>query len=600
MRFFLKYVRIILPYLFGALVCMCVEAGVELIQPTLLSQILDIGVANGDLPYVLRTSGIMLAAVGFYACCAFGRNFFSTSGSQWAAFHMRADVYAKIQSLTPDELNRFGAGTLMTRVTNDITQLQNMTMSLMRVCIKAPILCIGSIYAIWRLNARLAVIPIVSTFIVFGLIALNMRYGFPLFGKVQAALDRVNTVIREYLSGVRVVKAFNRFRFETHRFEGPNEELRRTSTFASRVMAIFNPAVTLIIYAGIVWIYWDGGVQVEAGTMHTGQIIAFVSYMTQILHSLNMFSNIIQRIARSSASAKRLTEIMAAESLKKPENPPEPDESSGIAFEDVSFSYKNATGRPALSHVSFSCGVGERVGVIGATGSGKTTLIALILQFYAPTSGHVRLFGIDASRADPQAVRSRLAVVPQRVMLFTGTVGENIRWGREDATNEEVEAAARLAHADRFIDRLPDGYDTMLGHGGVNLSGGQRQRVAIARALIRKPRILILDDCLSAVDALTEASIRSSLREVQKTCGCILVSQKIGSLMDCDRILVLDDGEGVGFGTHAELLRTCAVYRDIYLSQYGAEALQNIGPGPDGPGPEGPGSVGNGRREVTA
>ncbi len=577
MRFFLKYVRIILPYLFGALVCMCVEAGVELIQPTLLSQILDIGVANGDLPYVLRTSGIMLAAVGFYACCAFGRNFFSTSGAQWAAFRMRGDVYGKIQSLTPDELNRFGAGTLMTRVTNDITQLQNMIMSLMRICIKAPILCIGGIIMAWRLNARLAVIPIVSTGIVFVLIALNMRYGFPLFGKVQAALDRVNTVIREYLSGVRVVKAFNRFSFETKRFEGPNEELRHTSTFASRVMAIFNPAVTLIIYIGIVWIYWDGGLQVDRGTMQTGQIIAFVSYMTQILHSLNMFSNIFQRIARSSASAKRLTEIMDAESLKKPENPPKLDAACGIEFEDVSFSYKNATGRPALSHVSFSCGVGERVGVIGATGSGKTTLIALILQFYAPTSGCIRLFGQDAAAADPHAVRDELAVVPQRVMLFTGTIGENIRWGRENASDEEDRESARLAHADGFIEGFPEGYDTMLGHSGVNLSGGQRQRIAIARALIKKPRILILDDCLSAVDALTEASIRGALREVQKTCGCILVSQKIGSLMDCDRILVLDDGEGVGIGTHAELLENCAVYRDIYLSQYGAEALQNAG-----------------------
>ena len=579
MRFLWKYIKRILPYLIGAVLCMCVESGVELIQPTLLSRILDVGVANGDLPYVLSTSGVMLAAVGFYACCAFGRNFFSASGSQWAAFYMRGDVYNKIQSLTPDELNRFGAGTLMTRVTNDITQLQNMTMSMMRICIKAPILCLGGILMAWRLNARLAVIPIGATLVVFVLIALNMRFGFPLFDRVQSALDRVNTVIREYLSGVRVVKAFNRFRFEVDRFDGPNGDLRRTSTFASRVMAIFNPAVTLIIYIGIVYIYWNGGRQVQAGTMHAGEIIAFVSYMTQILHSLNMFSNIFQRIVRSRASAARLTEIMEAESLHTPENPPKPDENQGIRFEHVTFSYKNATGRPALSDVSFSCGVGERVGVIGATGSGKTTLIALLLQFYAPTKGRVTLFGQDATASDPTEIRKWLAVVPQRVMLFTGTVAENLRWGREDASDEEIREAARLAHADEFIEKLPEGYDTLLGHNGVNLSGGQRQRIAIARALIKKPRILILDDCLSAVDALTEASIRGALRDVQKTCGCVLVSQKISSLADCDRILVLDDGQGVGLGTHRELLQTCPVYRDIYLSQYGAEALQNAGEG---------------------
>ncbi|MEA4824675.1 MAG: ABC transporter ATP-binding protein [Clostridiaceae bacterium] len=577
MRFYWKYVRIILPFFIFSVLCMCVESGVELIQPTLLSNILDVGVANGDFSYVVRTSGIMLLAVLFYAAAAFARNLLSTKGSQWFAFHMRADVYKKIQSLTPDELNRFGAGTLMTRVTNDITQLQNMTMGLMRVCIKAPILCVGGILMAWRLNARLALIPIISTIVIFCLIAINIRYGFPLFSKVQAALDRVNTVIREYLSGVRVVKAFNRFSFELNRFDTPNEELRRTSTFASRIMAIFNPTVTIIIYAGIVFIYWNGGMQVDAGTMHTGQIIAFVSYMTQILQSLNMFSNIFQRIVRSKASAQRLTEIMDAESLKIPSVPLKLDEMCGIEFENVTFSYKNATGRPALHNVTFSCGVGERVGVIGATGSGKTTLISLILQFYEPTAGQIRIFGADSMQSDPKEVRQLLSVVPQRVMLFTGTIGENIRWGREDATDDDIRAAARTAHADDFISNFHDGYDTLLGHSGVNLSGGQRQRVAIARALIKRPRILILDDCLSAVDALTEASIRDALREVQKTCGCLLVSQKISSIADCDKILVLDDGEGVGFGTHDELLESCSVYRDIYLSQYGADALQNAG-----------------------
>jgi len=579
LRLYLKYIRMILPYFIFSVMCMCVESGVELIQPTLMAEILDVGVANGDMIYVLRTSAVMLLAVLFYAGAAFGRNVLSTRGSQWFAYYMRADLYKKIQSLTPDELNRFGAGTLMTRVTNDITQLQNMTMGLMRVCIKAPILCIGGIIMAWRLNATLALIPIIATAVIFVMIAVNIKYGFPLFSRVQSALDSVNTVIREYLSGIRVVKAFNRFGFEVNRFNVPNEDLKRKSVFASRVMAIFNPAVTFVIYVGIVILYWEGGIYVNEGIMYTGQIIAFVSYMTQILHALNMVSSIFQRIVRSKASAQRLTEIVNAESLRVPVNAPKLDETQGIVFENVGFSYKNATGRPALRNVSFTCGVGERVGVIGATGAGKTTLISLVLQFYEPTEGTVRIFGADVTQSDPKEVRRHLAVVPQRVMLFTGTIRENLRWGREDATDAELEEAARVACADTFIRSFKEGYDTMLGHSGVNLSGGQRQRVAIARALIKNPRILILDDCLSAVDALTEASIRDHLRDVSENCGCLIVSQKISSIRDCDKILVLDDGEGVGFGTHAELLKTCAVYRDIYLSQYGRDALQNAAGG---------------------
>ena len=542
----------ILPYFLLSVVCMIFEGGIELLQPTLMADIVDVGVASGDLGYVLRTSGVMLAAVAVYAFMAFVRNIFSIRGSQMFSARLRSDAFAKIQSLTPDELDRFGAGTLMTRVTNDISQLQTMTMTLMRIAIRAPILCVGSIIMAMRLNRELALIPVGATVVIFGLIALNMKFGFPLFAKVQRALDRANTVIREYLSGIRVVKAFNRFDFEVERFGVPNGELRRTSTFASRVMAIFNPAVTLTVYAGIVLLLWLGGGKVNEGTMQAGQIIAFVTYMTQILQSMNMLSNIFQRFVRANASAKRLLEVFDAESL------PTLD--------------KTAV-RPALTDVSFSCGVGERVGVIGATGSGKTTLINLVLQFYQPTSGSVRIFGLDATEVDPAIIRQHLAVVPQRVVLFTGTILENIRWGNESASMEEVVAAAKAAHAHDFIMSFPEGYDTRIGHSGVNLSGGQRQRVAIARALIKKPRILILDDCRSALDALTEAGIRAELS--RSSCGALIVSQKISSLLDCDRIVVLDDGQCVGVGSHAQLMDSCPVYRDIYLSQYGADALQN-------------------------
>ena len=548
------------------------ESFADLMQPTLLANIVDIGVENNDLPYIIRTSALMLGIVLVTAFAAAGRNIFSSKGSERAGYLIRHDMYRKIQELSPDELDRFGPGTLMTRMTNDITQLQNLSHGMMRVFIKAPILCVGGIIMSFRLNPQLGMIPLILVPVIFGVIIINLKVGFPLYARVQNALDRVNTVMREYLSGVRVVKTFNRFRYEVSRFSGPNEDLKRTSITAARVMAIFNPTITLIIYFGIVMLFWRGGIKVNNGVMQAGQIIAFFDYMTQILRSLNMFSAIFNRIVRAKASCARISEVLDSNELQfVPEEPEQPDYGKGIRFENVTFSYRGK--KPALTNISFSCDVGEKVGIIGSTGSGKTTLISLILQFYQPTEGKVEVFGVDTAKSDPHVIRNSLAVVPQRVMLFTGTILENLMWGKEDATREEVEAAAKAACAHEFIRGFVEGYDTLIGHSGVNLSGGQRQRIAIARALIKKPRILILDDCLSAVDALTEASIRNSLAAESKERGLLIVSQKISSIIDCDRIVVLDDGRAAGVGTHQELLASCQVYRDIYQSQYGREAL---------------------------
>ena len=572
MKVFWKYLKQVWPLLFLSVTCIAIESLADLLQPSLLADIVDVGVKNNDLAYILKTAALMLGIVAITAFAAAGRNIFSSKGSERAGFLMRRDLYRKIQELSPDELDRFGPGTLMTRMTNDITQLQNLSHGMMRVFIKAPILCIGGIIMSFRLNPSLGFIPLVLVPIIFGVIFLNLKIGFPLYAKVQNALDRVNTVMREYLSGVRVVKAFNRFRYEVHRFSGPNEDLKRTSITASRVMSIFNPTVTLIIYFGIVMIFWRGGIKVNDGVMQAGEIIAFYTYMTQILQSLNMFSMIFNRIVRAKASCARISEVLDSDDLQHiPENPEKLDYTQGIRFDHVTFSYRGK--KPALRDISFSCNVGEKVGIIGSTGSGKTTLISLILQFYQPTEGKIEIFGVDATKSDPHEVRNSLAVVPQRVMLFTGTILENLLWGKEDATREEVEAAARAACAHDFIEGFVEGYDTLIGHSGVNLSGGQRQRIAIARALIKKPRILILDDCLSAVDALTEASIRQSLAEEAHERGLLIVSQKISSIIDCDRIVVLDDGCAAGVGTHQELLASCQVYRDIYQSQYGKEAL---------------------------
>lgn len=572
MKLLLTYLKKVWPVYLLSVLCVVAETVADLLQPSLLSDIVDIGIANQDMSYVLRTAAVMIAIVAVTGFAAVGRSVFSSMGSERVGYLLRSDLYRKIQTLAPDELDRFGTSTLMTRMTNDVTQIQNLSLSMMRAFIRAPILCIGSVIMAFRINARLAIIPMCLIPVIFFVIYLNLRIGFPLYAKVQAALDRVNTVMREYLSGVRVVKAFNRFKYEVSRFAVPNEELRRTSVHAARVISVFNPTVTLIIYFGIVMIFTRGGALVNEGDMQNGEIIAFYSYMTQILMSLNMISNIFNRVVRVKASVARIDEVLHSDRLQlNPADPEALDLNEGIRFENVSFSYRGK--KPALKNLSFSCGVGEKVGVIGSTGSGKTTLISLILQFYQPSEGRVSIFGADATRCSPAEVRDHLAVVTQRITLFTGSILENIRWGNGDADMDEVRAAAQAAQADGFIQGFQEGYDTQLGHSGVNLSGGQRQRIAIARALIKKPKILILDDCLSAVDALTEASIREALAEEAHQRGLLIISQKISSILDCDRIVVLDDGVCDGVGTHEQLLESSQVYRDIFASQYGREAL---------------------------
>ncbi|NLD87599.1 MAG: ABC transporter ATP-binding protein, partial [Clostridiales bacterium] len=423
MKLFFCYAGKIWPYFVCAVICLIIESYVELVQPAMLSDIVDVGVANGDMGYVLRTAGVMLSFVILSAFGAAGRNNFASYGSQLFGKNVRSDLYRKISNLSPEALDYFGAGTLMTRMTNDVSQMQMTMQGLMRIFVRAPILCVGSIIMAYTINPSLAMMPICIVPIIFVLIIVNIKIGFPLYDKVQKALDDVNSMIREYLSGVRVVKAFNRFKYETDRFNVPNDRLKKTSTQAMRVMAFFNPTVTFIIYMGITFILWIGGNRVNAGTMKAGQIIAFVSYMTQLLHSLNMISNIFQNLVRCKASSERVSEIMYCEDVEfVSEKPEKLDLTKGIEFRNVDFSYRNSTGRAALSDVSFKCGIGERVGIIGATGSGKTTILSLILQFYKPTSGSISIFGVDSLKSDPAEVRKNLAVVSQRVMLFTGTI----------------------------------------------------------------------------------------------------------------------------------------------------------------------------------
>ncbi|HBE77454.1 MAG TPA: ABC transporter [Firmicutes bacterium] len=555
------------------------EAFCDLLQPTIMARIVDIGVAHRNLHYVLTMGVVMLGVTGLGALAAVSRNIISNNVSQRFGAELRFDLFTKIQTFSFDNLDKFETGSLVTRLTNDVTQVQNFVNGLMRIFVKAPLVCIGSIIMATMLDPQLAVILIVVVPVIATLMFISVRIGYPFFRKVQRKLDGLNTVMREYLNGVRVVKAFNRFDYEKERFGRVNQELASVSTTAMRVMAIFTPTITLTVNIGIVGVLWLGGIRVNNGRMHVGQVIAFVNYMTQILASLMTISFVFNMFVRARASTERIAEVMNQENSMAgmsvgTAGPGKFKDADGrIEFRDVVFSY---TGRPdeaVLKGITFSCEHGETIAIIGSTGSGKSTLVSMIPRFYDAISGVVKVDSVDVKDVDPLELRKKIAMVPQKTVLFSGTIMDNIRWGKADGTIDEVEQAARVAQAHGFISTFPEQYGTYLGQGGVNLSGGQKQRISIARALIKKPEILILDDSTSAVDMATEADIRKGMREYAKGMTCIIITQRIVSAMGAVRIIVLDNGEIVGMGTHQQLMQSSLVYQDIYHSQIGKEVI---------------------------
>jgi ATP-binding cassette subfamily B protein len=575
MAFLKKYVKKYWQLFCLGVVCLTLEALCDLMQPTIMAKIVDIGVVGRKMDYVLTMGAIMLMITALGAAAAVSRNIISNNVSQRFGAGLRSDLFKKIQTFSFDNINQFETASLVTRLTNDVTQVQTFVNGMMRVFIKAPLLCIGSIVMATLLNPRLAVILIVVVPIIGILMFSSARIGYPFFRKVQKMLDGINTVMREYLSGVRVVKAFNRFGYETERFAKANQELAAVSTTAMRVMAIFTPIITLTVNIGIIAVLWLGGLQVNNGHMHVGQVIAFVNYMTQILFSLMMISFIFTMYVRAKASAERIGEVMLQQNnMPVMENAVQLTTNMGsVDFEHVYFSYNGAAGDPVLKDITFTCIPGETIGIIGSTGSGKSSLVSLIPRFYDVISGAVSVDGINVKAMNPQKLRDKIAVVPQKTLLFTGTIMENIRWGKADADIQEVERVAMIAQAHEFIGAFPEGYNTQLGQGGVNLSGGQKQRIAIARALVRKPAIIILDDSTSAVDMTTEVKIRAAMKQYARDMTCFIITQRIMSAMGTDRIMVMDNGEITGIGTHEELMHSCNVYRDIYRSQIGKEGM---------------------------
>lgn len=569
MTHYVHYFKRYMPLALTALVCVFCEAVCDLLQPTMMSKIIDDGVRSGDVQLVLYYGGTMLIISLAGMCFAITRNVLASRVSQSFGADLRFDAFEKVLRLSQKSTDKLGAGSLLTRLTNDTSQVTQFAHGMMRIFFKAPLTCFGAIVLAVMLSPRLSLVLFVMIAIVGAMIGISMKLSYRRFRKVQGAIDRMNTVVGEYLSGVRLVKTFGKFDEEEAQFEKVSSDLSEKTVKSQLVIAIFSPLMTLTVNLSILIIFAFGSVLFVHGEIEVGKIAAFISYMTQILGSLIMITNIFNVFVRTKASASRIAEIMdcdeeAWDMENTPENTPEP---AAIRFEEVTFSYPDGSGLPAIKNLSFAIEENKTLAIIGATGSGKSTIAWLLLRFYPLNAGKILVGTQEITTLPIGAYRNLIAIAPQKSMLFSGTVRDNLLWGNSTATPQELVHAAKIACADDFIKTMEEGYDSLLGQGGVNLSGGQKQRISIARALLKSAPILILDDCMSALDAVTEASVRKGLREQPST--KLIITQKITTAMSADKILVLEHGERVGFGTHETLLKTCEIYQGIYESQIG-------------------------------
>ncbi len=568
MKLILKYLKNHLGIFFLSTAFLVLEAVADLMQPTFMSHIVDDGVKSADIKRILIYGGIMLGIAAAGAFSAVMRNRFASRTSQQIGREMRHDMYENVQRLSLENIDRLQPASIITRITNDVSQIQDFINGLMRMMIKAPITCIGAVVLIIVKTPGQAPIMILILVITSILIFCNIKLGYPRFGIVQKRLDRLNGVTREFLSSVRVVKAFRAEDEETAKFEASSGELALANTAAMRVMAVFSPLINLTVNFGIVILLW---ISKDQDSAHIGRLMASVNYMTQVLFAVVMISNVINNAVRAMASSERIREVLEEKSSQlKPENPLMPEIKGDIVLDKVSFSYAGA-GNASLKNINVHIPAGKTVGIIGPTGSGKTTFINLIPRFYDATEGKILIDGCDVTQIDENLLRNAIAVVPQKALLFTGTVMDNLRWGKRTATENEIIMAAKTACADEFINNTEKGYETMLGQGGVNLSGGQKQRLSLARALVRKPRILILDDCTSALDAQTEYAVLNGLKSLDGDMTVLLISQRISTVRRADFIICLNEGEIQGCGTHEELMKNCRVYGEIYHSQIGQQ-----------------------------
>lgn len=555
------------------------EACFELIVPLIMANIIDVGIKNRDFPYILQMGSILVAFGVLGLACSLTAQYFAAKAAVGFGTELRHDLFQHIGTLSYAEIDKAGASTLVTRMTSDINQAQSGVNLVLRLFLRSPFIVVGALAMAFTISVKVSMIFVIAVPLLAIVIYGIMMITIPLYRKVQKGLDRVLLTTRENLSGIRVVRAFCTQEREQKEFAEESDALMKIQLLVGKVLALLNPVTYVIVNVAIIFIVWFGGKEVDAGALSQGEVIALINYMSQILLALVALSNLIITFTKALASAGRINEVFAL----KPSVETKEDgirtgkEESGttpkIAFRHVDFMYQGDKS-PVLSDLNFEIHGGETIGIIGGTGSGKSTLVNLIPRFYDVTEGQILVDGVDVRDYDMESLRKKFGVVPQKAVLFQGTIRENMRYGKEDATEEEIWQALRISQAEEVVMHKSAGLDEVIREGGKNLSGGQKQRLTIARALVRNPEILILDDSASALDFATDAKLRKALREHTKGMTVLLVSQRAASIMHADRILVLDGGKAVGFGTHEELLRTCSVYREICYSQLSKEEVE--------------------------
>lgn len=568
------------------------EAILELLLPTIVALIINHGIAEKNSDYVLKMGSLMLIMTVLGFGCAMICQYYAARASQGFGTSLRNALFKHIFTFSHKEMDQFGTSSLVNRVTNDVNQLQVAVAMLIRLVIRAPFICIGAIIMSMILDFRLALIVLAST-PVFGLVLyLVITKSAPLYRSYQKKLDRIAQVLSENLSGVRVIRAFAKRRAERERFHSSSDEVTKTALSVGRISALLSPTTSLVVNGTIIIILWVSGVHINTGTLSQGEVIAFINYITQILLALIVVSNLVILFTKASSSAARIQEVLAVEgSIADGKDSSREQVSMNnathvsvdtkltadsivpkIEFKHVSFGY-NTTGDVALQDISVSIYAGQTIGIIGGTGMGKSTFVNLIPRFYDASNGEVLIDGVNVKDYPLLELREKMGMVPQKALLFSGTIAENIRWGNPQATDEEIRLAATIAQADEFISKLPDGYETVIERGGGNLSGGQKQRLTIARAVATNPEILILDDSASALDFATDAALRQAIKKYSNDSTVLLVSQRVSTVQHADQIIVFDEGRIVGIGRHEELVDNCEVYREVYITQQASQGV---------------------------
>ncbi|MBP1890081.1 ATP-binding cassette subfamily B protein [Clostridium moniliforme] len=575
----LKLFKHLKPYskqLIFILILLFIQTMAQLYLPTLLSEIVDTGIIKGDVNYILKIGGIMICVAFIGSICTIFASFISSKVSMGLGRDLRRKIFTRAETFSLNEIDTIGTASLITRTTNDVNQIQQVVIMILRMMVTAPLTCIGGIIMAISVNKKLSLILLVSMPIVIITIFVIGKKGMPMFKAMQVKLDKINRILRENLTGIRVIRAFNKQSFEKKRFDEANDDFTNNAIKVNKITALLMPLLMLILNLTSVAILWFGANRINSGVMEVGNLMAFLQYVMQIMFSLIMVSMLFIMIPRASASAERINEVLNMEPSINDSNNliNENNEKGYVEFKNVSYFYPGAE-NPALNNISFKTNPGETTAIIGGTGSGKSTILNLITRFYDVSKGEILVDGVNIKNISQENLRNKIGFVPQKAVLFSGTIGENLRYGKEDATEDELIHAAKIAQSYEFITEKENGFESIVEQNGKNFSGGQKQRLAIARALVRKPEIYLFDDSFSALDFKTDAKLRAALKSETKNSAVIIVAQRVSTIMDADRILVLDEGNIVGIGTHKELLKNCAIYQEIASSQLSEEELSN-------------------------